>query len=359
MKIDSRYNLANFVSLAVLITGCLNISVAQQTARPAAANTALVAQAEQLIASGRLDAGLEILTVAARTSPDDLNVRLLIGTAYYRKADHRRAVEHLTAVTVASPPQSTAHVRASDMLATSHYLLGNFKEAVPHLEATFARAPDNTEIAYALGVSYLLTQERDKARATFARMFNFAPNSAAACLLNAQMMIRQGLEEYAERELQRAAVLDPRLPQVNFMLGELAIYKSRIDEGIELLKKEIALNPAFAMSYYRLGEAYARQLQWDAAIPPLQKSIWLNPFFSGPYIVLGKVYSKQKQHDTAEAMLRRAVQMDPNNHQAHHLLAQVLRETNRADEALKELQIAERLRAAAGVIGSETGTIGK
>jgi len=346
MTINSQLRIA---SLVVLMVGWMSVSYAQQESRSIATDPTLISQAEQLIASGRLDAGLEKLATALRVSPNDLNVRLLLGTAYYRKAEHRLAVEHLTLVTNARPSQSATHRQASNMLAMSHYMLGNFKEAVPHLEEIFVRAPDNTETSYALGVSYLLTQNRDKARATFARMFNHAPNSAASCLLNAQMMIRQGLEENAERELQRAAAIDPRLPQVNFMLGELAIYKSRVEEGIELLKKEIALNPAFAMSYYRLGEAYSRQLQWDAAIPPLQKSIWLNPYFSGPYIVLGKVYSKQKQHDTAEAMLRRALQMDPNNHQAHHLLAQVLRETNRADEARKELEIAERLRALAGV----------
>ena len=230
----------------------------------------------------------------------------------------------------------------------SHYLAGKYAEAIPFFKAVLAQTPDNAEAAYALGVCYVITNDAERSRRTFARMYALAPDSAAAHLVHAQMMGRQQFEERAETELRRAQAIDPRLPQVNFMLGELAIYKARIDEGIGLLRREIEVNPAFAMAYYRLGEAYARQLKWDEAVPPLQKSIWLNPYFSGPYIVLGKVYLKQTNLDTAEAMLRRAVQMDPNNQTAHHLLAQVLQQANRPDEARTEFEIAERLRAAFG-----------
>src|SRR3712207_9408285 len=66
-----------------------------------------------------------------------------------------------------------------------------------------------------------------------------------------------------------------------------------------------------------------------------RSSIWLNPYFSGPYIVLGKVYLKQGDLANAERILRRALQMDPNNFSAHHLLAQVLQQSNRSDEARK------------------------
>ena len=234
------------------------------------------------------------------------------------------------------------------ILGLSHYMLGHSKEAVPYLEQLNRWTPDGVEIAYALGVCYVQTREADKARATFARMFKVEPGSPSAYLINAQMMTRQQMEELAEKELRKGLELDPRLPQANFLLGELAIYHAQIDRGVELLQKEIAVNPAFGMAYYMLGEAYTRQLKWDEAIPPLQKSIWLNPYFSGPYIVLGKVYLKKSDLANAETMLRRALQMDPNNYSGHHLLAQVLQQANRADEAKKEFQLAEQLRAGSG-----------
>ena len=54
---------------------------------------------------------------------------------------------------------------------------------------------------------------------------------------------------------------------------------------------------------------------------------------------------KKGQPGTAEGMLRRAIQYDPNNKAAHYLLGQLLQQAGRADEAQRELAIAEKLQA--------------
>jgi tetratricopeptide (TPR) repeat protein len=97
------------------------------------------------------------------------------------------------------------------------------------------------------------------------------------------------------------------------------------------------------MAFYRLGDVYSRKLEWTPAIAALQQSIWINPYFSGPYILLGKAYTKIGQPSAAEDMLRRAVEYDPNNKAAHYLLAQVLQQTGRIEEAKREFAIAEKL----------------
>ena len=336
------------LSLSLLLCAT---NAAAQTGRPveahAQAPAPLVAQAQGLLKEGKLDAAIKVL-LAARTGPGDEQVGYLLGLAYYRKGDYTRAVEYLSRAVRLATGEGREYRQGVQMLGLSHYMLGHAREAVPYLEQLHRWTPEGTEVAYALGVSYVQIRESGKARETFARMFKIPPGSASAHLINAQMMIRQKMEELAEQELHKALELDPRLPQANFLLGELAIYHAQLDRGIELLQKEISVNPAFGMAYYRLGEAYTRQLKWDESIAPLQKSIWLNPYFSGPYIVLGKVYLKKVDFANAENMLRRALQMDPNNYSGHHLLAQVLQQSNRPEEARKEFEIAERLRAGAG-----------
>lgn len=342
-------NLSLFPTLFFLLTlGLLSAQVSAQT--PVSQTASPLEQAGQMLSVGNTRGAIETLAAAIRLNPNDAALRFMLGKVYFASNDYPRAIQYLSFFTDKVRTNNQANNQAPEqrqavqMLAMAHYLSGRFKDAIPHFTQALAPAPDNNELRFALGVSYIQTNDRDGARRTYAEMFNLDARSAPAYLLNAQMMVRQQFEEQAELELREAARLDAKLPQVHFMLGEIAIYKARIDEGILLLEQEIKINPAFAMAYYRLGEAMTRQQKWTESIAPLQKSIWLNPYFSGPYIVLGKVYFKQADTATAEAMLRRAIQMDPNNASAHHLLAQVLQQTNRAEEARKEFEIAERLR---------------
>jgi tetratricopeptide (TPR) repeat protein len=319
---------------------------AQDQPRPALDQTpaATTERAEAQLTAGKVTEAIDTLRAIRRTGSNDSLINHLLGLAYYQKSDYLRAVEFLKLSADTAPRDGKQHRQAVRLLGMSHYLSGHMPESIPYLEQARGWDSNDVEIAYMLGSAYIQQHSPDKARASFAGMFSVAPDSAAAYLINAQMMIRQEFEELAEIELKKALELDPRLPEANFLLAEMAIYHANIDTGIALLEKEIAINPGFAMAYYRLGEALTRQLKWTQAIAPLQKSIWLNPFFSGPYIVLGKVYLKTGDLANAESMLRRALKMDPNNFSGHHLLAQVLQQAGRPDDAKKEFELADRLR---------------
>jgi len=302
-----------------------------------------VEQARALIDARKPDEAIQLLT-NARTAGSDAEVGYLLGVAYHLKGDYPHAVENLSIAVKKLSSKDEKYLRAIQVLGTSYYLLGQFNAAISYLSETSQLLPDSAEIMYALGTCYVQTRNVAKSREVFAHMFKVPESSAAAYLINAQMLVRQQFEELAEQELKQALERDPKLPQVNFLLGEMAIFHADIDRGINYLQKEIELNPGFAMAYYWLGEAYSRQLKWGQAIAPLQKSIWLNPYFSGPYIVLGKAYMKRGDLQNAELMLRRSTQMDPNNFSAHHLLAQVLQRANRVEEAKREFDTAEKLR---------------
>jgi len=333
----------NFCLLVLLSFSA--ISAQDQGGGPASEPTArLLLQAQKLLEEAKADEAIKLLRGANNAVSSEPEIAYLLGVAYHLKRDYVQAVEQLSAAVKRIPQKDAKYRNAIQILGLSHYVLGHATDAIPYLEETSRLLPDSAEIAYALGSCYIQTRDRDKSREVFARMFKVRSSSAAAYLINAQMMMRQRFEVLAEQDLQKALALDPKLPQINFLLAEIAIYHAEIDRGVALLQKEIEINPTFAMAFYWLGEAYTRKLSWDEAVGPLQKSIWLNPYFSGPYIVLGKVYLKKGDLQNAEGMLRRATQMDPNNFSAHHLLAQVLQRANRAEEAKREFETAEKLR---------------
>ena len=305
-----------------------------------------LAEARRLINAGQPAQAIEQLkTIAGDQDPAvRLQASLLLGVAHYHADDPAKAVELLTPIVDRLPRDSIERREAEQVLGLAAVVVGRYAEAVPRLEATRRWAPENMQLAYALAQAYLQTRQVDAARAVLADLFKVAPQSAAAHLLAAQMMTRLELDALAEPELTRALEKDPRLPSANLLLGQIALFRGRIPEAITFTTRELAINPASALAFSQLGDAYVRQAQWDDAIATLQKSIWLNPYYSAPYILMGRAYMKKAQPAVAEGMLRRAIEFDPNNRAAHYLLAQLLQQTGREEDAKREFEIAERLR---------------
>lgn len=266
------------------------------------------------------------------------------GLAHYKERHYAEAAEDFTLVLKTRPADSAAYQESTVLLAQSLYLSSRFKEAVPWLEKAASAAPRKLEVTYMLGVSFVQLRNTAKAVTAFAGLFGVAPGSAAAYLITAQMMVRHGFEEDAEKAAEKALQLDPAIPEAHYLLGEIATFHGEIERAVSELKKEIQLNPNFGMAYYKLGDAYSRREEWDDAIPQLEKAIWLKPDYSGAYIILGKGYLKRKNLVDAEQMLRQALRMDPRNYSAHYLLGQTLMQAGRTDEARKVLDRAQQLK---------------
>jgi len=318
-----------------------------QTTKGAATRdvTPELAEARRLINAGEARAAAatlgEILTrVGAGRATE---VAHLLGVAYYHSDEPAKAIETLSSVVDRLEADSVERREAEQILGLASFALGRYADAIPKLEATRRWAPDNLELAYALGQAYIQTRRPDEARGVIASAYGVPADSAAAHLVAAQVMVRLEMEAQATVELEKALARDARMPNANYLLGQMAMFRGRLDEAIARTERELATNPGHSMAWSQLGDAYSRQSKWDDAVAALQKSIWLNPYYSAPYILLGRAYMKKAQPGRAEVMLRRAIQYDPNNRSAHYLLAQLLQQVGRTEEAKREFEIAERL----------------
>jgi tetratricopeptide (TPR) repeat protein len=266
-----------------------------------------------------------------------------LGVAYYKKGDYLNAIRYLKTAT----EQNDKDNEAVQLLGLSYYLSGKPQEAVPLLERVQTWFPDaNVDASYILGICYMHLKDYEHARAAFARMFDVKPDSAASYLFTARMLLRQEYDPVAEEYAQKAIALDPKLPLVHYLLGELHLYKSRVPEAIEDFRQELALNPSYAPAYYKLADGYSRVQKYDEAERLLQRSIWLDSTSTGPYILLGKVLQKKGEPVLALRALQHAAKMDPNNSITHHLLGQSYRDLGKTEDAERELKLAEQLQTA-------------
>jgi len=298
------------------------------------------AQVRRLSQEGKHDEALAQLRELQSKHTDLKVIDHEFGVVYYKKGDYAQAIISLKKALESDP----ADREATQLLGLSYYLTGHAADAIPYLEKVQTWFPrSNVDASYILGTCYILAKDYDHARHAFATMFSVAPDSAAAYLFTARMLLRQEYDPVAEQYAQKAVALDPKLPLAHFLLGELFLYKSRIEEGIAEFQKELAVNPGHAPTYYKLADAYTRVQKWEVAEQLLQRSIWLDATSTGPYILMGKVLLKKGEAELAARTLQHAATMDPNNSITHHLLGQAYRELGRQEEAQHELREAERL----------------
>src|SRR5580765_3506947 len=299
-----RVNLSALSAMLVAPRFCAQQVSSNEKASTQAAPAELE-QARKLIQQGKLDEAIAALqAIDAATK----GLALDLGTAYYKKSDYPKAIGYLKKATVEDP----LNREATQLLGMSYFAGGHPAEAIPILEKVQGWIPRaNVDGYYILGVCYIQTRNYDQARQSFGKMFDVPSDSAAAYLFTARMLLRQEYDPVAEEYAQKAAGLDPKLPLVHFLLGELYIYKSRIPEAIAEFQKELAINPANAATYYKLADAYSRVQKYDEAQRLLQRSIWLDATTTGPYILMGKVLEKKGEFELALRALQRAASMDP------------------------------------------------
>jgi tetratricopeptide (TPR) repeat protein len=297
-------------------------------------------QVHQLTEQGKFDDALAALNEISKSSPSAKNLSHEFGVTYYRKGDYLNAVTSLQRA-IAEDPNDT---EATQLTGLSLYLSGKPAEAIPYLEKVQSWYPSaNVDASYILGVAYIQTKNYAGARAAFAKMFQVPPDSAAAYLFTARLMLRLDSGPIAEEYGKKAVELDPKLPLAHQLLGEFYLYQSKIPEASAQFQQELAINPGNPVAYYKLADAYSRAQKFDEAEKLLQRSIWLDATSTGPYILLGKVLRQKGETELAVRTLQHALVMDPNNPVPHHLLGQAYRDLGRSEDAERELKVAAQL----------------
>ena len=313
---------------------------AQNAGQSKADSVSPFAPVRKLLQLGKYDEAITELDALREHNPQPAGLSHELGVAYYRKGDYVNAVLNLQAAQKENPKDE----EAIQLTGLSLYLAGKPGEAIPYLEKVQTWYPAaNVDASYILGVAYIQTKRYAEARAAFAKMFGVAPDSAPAYLFCGRMLLRLDFGPVAEEYGQKAIALDPKLPMAHYLLGELYLYQSKIDQAISHLEQEKAINPGYANVYYKLADAYTRVQKFDDAERLLQRSIWLDATSTGPYILLGKVLEKKGEPELAARALQRAISMDPGNPVPHQLLGQAYRALGQTIDAERELKQADEL----------------
>ncbi len=318
---------------------------AQALAPPDGAAAQLLSLRHQIETGHTVQALAALDALAATTAPGPTlaTIETLRGQAFYN-GNQLQEADNAYAQALTDDPKDA---EAIQMRGLTLFRLGRPADAVPFLEKSAAKTlQTKADPNYVLALCYMDTRRYDDARRAFATQYGFAPESAQSYLLAARMLLRREYLPIAKEFGEKALALDPQLPMIHALLGEIALAGNHLDEAAAQFEAEKQRNPLEPSVYDRLGDTCVRAGDYARAQRALQEAVLLEPYATGPYILLGKVLLKQGDAAGALQYLEHAKTMDPSNYMTRSLLGQAYRAEGRREEAAAETEAAEKLQAA-------------
>ena len=262
-------------------------------------------------------------------------------------------------------------------LGNAYGRMGNLFTAARYFDAAescylnaLALAPDEVRWPYYLAHMYRTKSDSVRAAEFFERFLQLQPTDVAALVYLGDEYLALGRPDAAEPPLSKAVSLEPRLAVALFALGRVALAKQDYAGAVRYIERALELEPQastarypLAMAYRGLGdrnkaEAHLRDrgtARFEFLPDPLMLEIQLLLASADAYSYQGSEALAQGEWALAAQYLRKGVELAPHDPSLRLKLAEALRKSGLAEEALQHyaqaVAIAPRAEAAAGQFG--------
>jgi len=244
-------------------------------ARQSASNNALN-EAWRLAGSGQSEQAIHLLQKLVVGSPHNADALLLLGSLLMEKGDRSGSIAQLTAA-VRLRPQSA---EAQNALGEAYNRFGDAKSARGPFEKAVALQPAFAQAQVNLGLVLLTANELPAAAGHLKRAVLLLKNTADAAYplyLLAKVYSAQNDTQEAAEQLEKAVLLDPRMPEAWSDLGRARKELLNENGAIAAFEHAVELNPDDAVAQYRLGTAYLDADRLVPSIEHLRQAYRLNP----------------------------------------------------------------------------------
>jgi tetratricopeptide (TPR) repeat protein len=204
-------------------------------------------------------------------------------------------------VAVAETPQD-AHAYA--LLAHAERANGDQTAAQHAIARAVLLAPEDADLHFQRAGFLLTEQKLDEAQAALDRTLQLDPNQFSAYILQAQMAIGRGDIDEAERLQRSAARLSPDHAWVKTLEGMIALRRGDGARAQALLTRAAAQMPDDLQVLYALGFAHLGQRQFAFAEQAFRKIIDVSPRMQGLRGLLADVLLQQQRPDEALDVLQ-------------------------------------------------------
>ncbi|MBA4375973.1 MAG: hypothetical protein C0401_07355 [Anaerolinea sp.] len=166
-------------------------------------------------------------------------------------------------------------------------------------------------------------------------------------VMTVAVLLRQvGQYQEARKWVAHANAMDSSSMEPRLELGIIAMFEGNYQEQEQIAMQVLEIDPNNARAYTQLGVAYAAQGYLDQAITAEKRAVLLDPTANWSYNLLA-AYLRQKGNLTeAEEAARQSVRLAPHQVSYVVLLADILTDQGRDDEAIVLYQRALQMHGA-------------
>lgn len=225
-----------------------------------------------------------------------------------------------------------------------YYQAGQIERAVAEFETALRLDPANVNLHNSLGVCYGGLDKQDAALKEFEISISLDPDDFMAVYNAGLIHLLMDHKDAAMDHFRRAGDMKKDVFEIIFQTGRLLLETGKPREALPLLEKSAGLKPDSSLVFRYQGDCLAALDMPEKAAAAYKKAIQRNPYDAHCISALGWLFAEKGESlEIATLFCRQGVELAPDNGLFHSRLGRLYHKADRLDEALAELETADRL----------------
>lgn len=277
----------------------------------------------------------DVLERGLKIDPKMSSASALLGIALYQMGDYGAARKPLeTALRANSKDDNAEYFLANDLIK-----LNEWDAAAGHLRQLAQRQPSNQELWYLLGKVHMKLSEQ-----ALSKLNEIDPDSVWVHEVSGEIMESMKNFDGALLEYKKAVEIAPQQPGLRYSLGNAYWSLQNWDAATQQFRAELVNDSSNCLAQWKLGNIILEQHSDAAeALEDIEKALAMCPNLVQARVDRGRALLKLDRSEEAMKDLQTAEKTSPEEPSIHFLLAQAYRALGRTKDAQAEMQVFSRL----------------
>lgn len=268
-----------------------------------------LSRARELGMGGRPEEAIPIVQKIIAADPEIGDAYFTLGNILFKQRKFAAAIPYFEQALERKPDDTFCVIN----IANSYLNLGRPDDGVNFVINYLDKGFVDSQLFYLLGQLYYAQKKYDEALRQYDECLSRNPESAASHnAMAAIYIIRDDLPQ-AERHIQAALAINPRLTNLNYNLAELREKQGSLEAAAEAYRRELEANPRHFRASYNLSRVYRALGRPADEETYLRLTMELNPQFPLSYFYLARLYlNRGRDFEEAIRLVRTGLELSPD-----------------------------------------------